>query len=153
MRASEVHCDFTVYRKVSVDTLETINDEIDKAPYTTSVPETILAAQAQGSCSDQTASMALGFNDDEYLKAREDNLARIMRIAQAQQKGAGAGAAAQDADGAALDNPAARGVKDMAVDPKAAADEKAISQDACSSNRTVRRLFEGRANNYGKYVW
>jgi hypothetical protein len=117
--------------KVSVDTLETIDNEIENASYTTSEPDVILKALEAGSVGDKTASMALGFDEQEYLKARDDHLARIMRIAQAQQKGAGAGAEAQqDANGQPLDNPAARGVKDLAADPNAAAQEKKVAQDA-----------------------
>jgi hypothetical protein len=118
--------------KVSVDTMEKIDKEIEAVSYTTSQPDVILKALEAGSVGDQTASMALGFDKDEYLKARDDHMARILRIAQAQMKGVGAGAEAQNANGPAnapVANPAARGVADLAADPNAAPNEKAAAQN------------------------
>ena len=47
--------------KVSVEMIDAINKEVDEAPYTTSDPDTIVAAVTNGLAGDQTASMALGF--------------------------------------------------------------------------------------------
>ena len=73
--------------KVSVGDIQAIYKEIDDAPYATSDPTTIIAAVEAGLCGEKTASMALGFNDDEHIQARADHAARAIRILQAQQKG------------------------------------------------------------------
>ena len=72
--------------KISVGDIQAIFDEIDKAPYATSDPTTIIAAVEAGLCGEKTGSMALGFNDDEHIQARADHAARAIRILQAQQK-------------------------------------------------------------------
>ena len=46
--------------KVSVGDIQAIFDEIDKAPYATSDPTTIIAAVEAGLCGEKTAAMALG---------------------------------------------------------------------------------------------
>jgi hypothetical protein len=101
--------------KVAVDVLEKINKEIDSAEYTTSDPETIIKAKDAGLVGEQVASMALGFKPDEYLQAQEDHLARIVRIAQAQAEGGGAGAEGKTTG--ELENPAARGLPDLSDNP------------------------------------
>ena len=73
--------------KISVGDIQAIFEEIDNAPYATSDPTTIIAAVEAGLCGEKTGSMALGFNDDEHIQAREDHAARAIRILQAQQKG------------------------------------------------------------------
>ena len=73
--------------KISVGDIQAIFDEIDKAPYATSDPTTIIAAVEAGLCGEKTGSMALGFNDDEHIQARADHAARAIRILQAQQRG------------------------------------------------------------------
>jgi hypothetical protein len=108
--------------KVSVDTMEKINKEIETSPYTTSDPDVILKAKEAGSVSDETASLALGFNKDESDKAKEDQIQRLERIAIAQSKGGGMGANAR------LENPAARGLNDMAVDPDAEANQEKVGK-------------------------
>lgn len=123
--------------KVSIDVLEKIDREIDKAPYTTSTPEIILQAREQGIVGEKTASMALGFNDDEYIQAQKDHLARIERIAEAQSAGLGAAASAKGIIPGKNDNPAARGEPDLASDPAAQAkDEKTQSQDTTLEDTT-----------------
>ena len=72
--------------KISVGDIQAIFDEIDKAPYATSDPTTIIAAVEAGLCGEKTGSMALGFNDDEHIQARADHAARAIRILQAQQR-------------------------------------------------------------------
>ena len=54
--------------KVSVDDLEAINQEVDSAHYTNSDPLTIIQAVQAGLVGEKTGSMALGFDDDEYLR-------------------------------------------------------------------------------------
>lgn len=102
--------------KVDLPTLEKIEQEIDKADYTTSDPRTIIDSKNAGLVGEQTASTALGFDKDEYLKAREDHVARVKRIAESQ--GALAGK-----------NPAARGVPDLATDIQGGSTEKELSRE------------------------
>lgn len=96
--------------KVSTNTLQTIFKEIDEAPYTTSDPDVIRTAKEAGLCGEKVASMALGFNPDEYLTAREDHTARIKRIAEAQ--------------GQNKTDPGARGVLDLSANPESAGREE-----------------------------
>jgi hypothetical protein len=98
--------------RVSVGTMEEINAEIDNANYTTSDPDVIMLAQEKGLCGEQTASVALGFDKNEYKQAQADHMARIERIAVAQTQGFGA-----------------RGVPDLETDPNAAVAEKAATRD------------------------
>lgn len=117
--------------KVNVDRLTTINQEIDEAPYTTSDPKVIEMAKEQGLCSSKTASMALGFEDDEYIQAETDHLERIKRIAQAQ------GVERQNAVG----DPASRGVADLSADPaNAGKGEKELSRNTDLQDTTRSRV-------------
>ncbi len=112
--------------KISVDDLESINKEIDAAPYTTSDWNTIIQSVINGVCGEKTASIALGFDDDEYLQARKDHADRAVRVLQAQVK---VGATAGGKSGLPGD-PASRGVPDLSTDPNnAPTDEKTVSQD------------------------
>jgi len=115
--------------KISVDDLESINKEIDAAPYTTSDWNTIIQSVINGVCGEKTASIALGFDDDEYLQARKDHADRAVRVLQAQVKVGAAGKAGGPPTVAGTD-PAARGVPDLSTDPaNAGTDEKTTSQD------------------------
>jgi len=115
--------------KVSVERIERIHREIDASNYTTSDPKTIIDAKNAGLVGEKTASVALGFDDKEYLTAREDHTARILRIAAAQSSGDG------------NSDPAARGVKDLSADPAAAgSEEKAQSRDSTFRQDTSPRV-------------
>jgi hypothetical protein len=114
--------------KISVDELEEITREIDNAHYTTSDPNVIIQAVVNGACGAKTASIALGFDDDEYLAAREDHAARIARIAESQGK---------ENDGS---DPGARGVADLSANPNAGKDEKAASRDTTMQDTTAPRV-------------
>ena len=103
--------------KISIDKLDAIYKEIDTAPYTTSDPETIIAAKEAGLAGEQTASIALGFEDDEYLQAREDHIRRATEILKAQ-------ASVKTATDAG-----ARGVDDLSADSDAGKREKAESRN------------------------
>ncbi len=121
--------------KVSPDDLAEINKEIDKAPYTTSDWNTIIQAVINGVCGEQTASIALGFDDDEYKQARIDHAARAVRVLQAQQKVVGnlghqGTPAAVGPNAAPANDAAARGVPDLSPNPqKAGTLEKETTQD------------------------
>jgi hypothetical protein len=116
--------------KISMDDLAAINREIDTAHYTTSDPQTILQAVAGGVCGEKTGSVALGFDDDEYLKAREDHAERVKRIAESQGIGGDGGEG----------DPAARGVLDLSVNRRAGAEEKAASRNTDLRDTTAPRV-------------
>lgn len=118
--------------KVDLATLERIDREIDSANYTTSDPRTIIDSKNAGLVGEKTASIALGFDENEYLTARDDHIARIKRIAESQ--GALPGK-----------NPAARGVVDLAADTKGGSDEKELSRETDLEATTQPRVRgEGR---------
>ena len=107
--------------QVPVAVIDTIEKEIDSSDYLTSDPKTIEMAKEQGLVGDKTASIALGFTDEEHLTARKDHEARIKRIAEAQGG----------------DNPAARGNPDMSGDPAGdAKKEKTESRDTTLKDTT-----------------
>jgi hypothetical protein len=108
--------------KISVDDLETINKEIDAAHYTTSDPVTTIQAAQAGLVGEQTASVALGYDEDEYEKARADHAARLVRIA-----------ASQGAKG----DMGARGITDLSANPNAGEEEKAASRDTTLQGSTA----------------
>ena len=115
--------------KISAEDLEDINTEIKMTGYTTSDPEIIIKATEAGLVGEQTASKALGFDDDEYLIARKDHEIRIRRIKVSQTQGEGAGMEQ------------ARGDTDFSVDPKTGEDEKIEAKDTTLSdtkNKPVR---------------
>jgi hypothetical protein len=107
--------------RVKVDTLKKIHDEIDAAPYTTSDPDTIIKAkEAGGIVGNQTASIALGFNDDEFKQAEKDDIKKAAEIARLQGVAKGGGES----------DPAARGVPELSVNPSAGSDEKKNADDS-----------------------
>jgi hypothetical protein len=107
--------------KTPVDRIDAISKEIDAAKFTTSDPTTIIAAKEAGLVGTQTASIALGFDDDEYQQAEKDFIDRVSEIAKAQ-----AAASPKPAAG----DPGARGVKDLSADPaNAGSAEKAASRN------------------------
>lgn len=121
--------------KVDVGTIERINNEIDVSKYTTSDPDVIQMAREQGLAGEQVASIALGFEDDEYLQAQKDHLARVERIAKTQGLTPGGSDAA------------ARGVPDLSGDQASAASaEKAASRDNTLRDTTESRV-RGDAKN------
>jgi hypothetical protein len=107
--------------RVSVEVLDKIESEIDGANYTTSDPLVIIPAKDAGLVGEQTASIALGFDDNEYKTAQQDHMARVQRIAETQGVVADA---------------AARGVPDLGADPNAGAAEKTASRNTDTSGDT-----------------
>jgi hypothetical protein len=115
--------------KVSVDDLEAINKEIEGAHYTNGDPQTIIQAAQAGLVGEKTASIALGYDDNEYLAARQDHMDRVKRIAEAQGTVQGAS------------DPAARGVPDLSANPgRAGEDEKALSRQTDLRDTTAPRV-------------
>jgi hypothetical protein len=116
--------------KTSVDTLQQIETEIDEAPYTTSDPDIINQAKENGLVGEKTASIALGFDDNEYLVAREDHIQRIKRIAETQSNVSNS-----------TSNAAARGVDDLSDDPaNEGSEEKELSRDTDLMDSTAKRV-------------
>jgi hypothetical protein len=105
--------------KVNVDTMEKIFSEIDDAGYTTSDPDVIIQAKEAGLVGEQTASEALGFDEEEYLKARADHADRAARILAAQTSGS-------EAVGTNL---GARGVEDLASETSEGVEERGEATD------------------------
>lgn len=123
--------------RVKTGTLDNIFKEVEAAKYATSDPDTIVQAREAGLCGEQVASMALGFDDDEYLQARIDHAARASRILAAQT-------AASDAA-----NPAARGVEDISPDPsREGSEERAAATDTTLKETATKPVRgEGRASS------
>jgi hypothetical protein len=109
--------------RVSVSTLDDIFSEIDKAEYTTSNPEVIIRAQEVGLVGEQTASIALGFSEDEYLIAREDRLARAKALLDAQTESQ---IAAMEIKNESM---GARGIPELAMTNTEGVDERAEAND------------------------
>jgi hypothetical protein len=129
--------------KVNVETISKIFLEIDQADYTTSDPETILAAVEAGLCGEQTGSMALGFSSEEYIQARKDHAERAARVAQAQASVKGS----QNSMGG---DPAARGVPDLSENPaNAASEEKKQGRDRTLHDSKRRRVRGKGIKNQG----
>jgi hypothetical protein len=99
--------------KVKTEVLDEIMEDIDKVPYCTSDPKTIIAAKKQGLISDETGALALGGTPDEYKKAQEDQARRAAAIVAAQSDAA-----------------AARGNPDGSADPSSPDKEKEGASDA-----------------------
>jgi hypothetical protein len=73
--------------KVDTGTIDKIYSQIDQAGYATSDPDIIIRSVEAGLCGEKTASIAIGFDDSEYLVARADHIARAKAIVEAQQAG------------------------------------------------------------------
>lgn len=117
--------------RVSVDQLKKIHQEIDTNPYTTSDPKTIIDAKEAGIVGEQTASIALGFDDDEYLTAREDHIRRATEIAKVQ------GLAKGESD------PASRGVSDLSDDPASAGSKEKEASRNTDLNDSTKKPVRG----------
>ena len=111
--------------KIDVAQMEKIYQEIDSSDYTTSDPQVIIQAAQAGLCGEKVASMALGFDEEEYLQARVDHAARIARIQ-----------AAQTAPEEQEKNPAARGLTDLDPDPESGKEERAAATDTTLKEST-----------------
>lgn len=124
--------------RVEVATLDTIFEEIDKAKYVTSDVETIIKARDAGLVGEQLASVALGFPATEYLTAREDHLARVLRVKEAQT-------APGDES-----NLAARGVPDLDAEAASGKIERAEATDTTlrdTSEKPTRGSGQAQENN------
>lgn len=112
--------------KVSPETLDKIKKEIEASKGGSSDPKTIAGDVEIGILSAGTASVLRAYPEDEAAKAQAERAIRLAAMASAQATGPSlTAAAAKEAtaeDEALLPaNPAARGIADAAVDPKAEA--------------------------------
>lgn len=105
--------------KINTATIDKIFTQIDAADYATSDPEIIIRAQEAGLVGEKTASIAIGFSDDEYIQARQDHTERAKRIMEAQQQGKQNG----------TEGAAARGVEDVDTNPESGKDERKEASD------------------------
>jgi len=122
--------------KIDPDTVKKIQSEIDAAKFTTADPEVIIDAKEAGLVGEQLASIALGFPENEYLKAREDHAARLKLIAEQ-----------QGVDQAPF-GAASRGVVDLDDDPASSgSNEKELSRDTDLQDTTKSRTRGDGKNN------
>jgi hypothetical protein len=117
--------------KVKVDQLQKIHKEIDSNPYTTSDPKTIIDAKEAGIVGEKTASIALGFDDNEYLVAREDHIRRATEIAKVQGIAKGG------------NDPGSRGVSDLSSDPDNAGSKEKEASRNTDLNDTTKKPVRG----------
>ena len=111
--------ELSVGKKVSVEVLAKIKQEIDKAKAYVIDPEVVQKDVEVGLVDLETASELRGYPKGSVDKAKEDHAARLARIATSQAPGKGAGASADQA---------ARGVPDQG-NPGAGSQEKTQSKD------------------------
>jgi hypothetical protein len=151
--------------KIDTDQLSAIFDEIDTAEYTTSDPETIIRAHEAGIVGDETASKAIGFDEDEYIQAREDHVSRATRVLEAQAevglkaKIAEAQAAAagefgpvgggEEDDQLGVDRAGARGVDDLALERDEGKQEREEANDTTLSD-TNKKPVRGPGKSLNK---
>jgi hypothetical protein len=103
--------------KVSKETMDRIENEIEKAPGLTSDATQISQDLLSGIVDKVTAAKLRGYPEDVVEKANKEHIERLKEIQIAQAPGGGTGKA--------LDNPAARGVPEASANPLAdAAKEK-----------------------------
>jgi hypothetical protein len=121
--------------KIGTEMMDEIFAEIDKADYATSDPEIIIRAREAGLVGEQTASVALGFDEEEYLQARADHIERVKRISEAQSSG--------DAD----DNPAARGVDDLSGEPATEGKEERAKATETTLSESIEKPVRGEGRN------
>lgn len=106
------------HRVTSVE-LDKIKTEIDKAKVVDVLVEKIEKDVTGGYLAKEYAAELRGYPEDSVEKAQKEQVERIKLIQLSQQKGAGTGAAAnpdQPSNGG-LQNPAARGLKDLSANP------------------------------------
>jgi hypothetical protein len=124
--------------KINVETMDDIFSEVDKADYTTSDPTIIIQAKEAGLVSERTASMALGFSEDEYLQARKDHTERAARILLAQTS-------ARQAGGEDTESAGARGVEDISAEPTGEGKEERGQATETALKETTKKPQRGEA--------
>lgn len=103
---------------ISNDTLITINKEIEDAKAASSNPGTLATDLTMGLVGQKTAAELRDYPENEAEAAALDHAARLARIQASQTS--------PDTANVSSDNPAARGLSDLAVDPKIEASQEKI---------------------------
>lgn len=123
--------------KASTATIDRIFKEIESADYATSDPDIIMRAVESGLCGEKTGSVAIGFDENEYLQAREDHAERAKRVLEAQT--------ARNAN-----NPAARGLGDLDEDKGSGKREREeVNDTTLSDDKTSPTRGEGKSLRKG----
>lgn len=118
----------TIGFKVSPETMEKIESEIDSSPVVIVQPEILAKDVENGLVGVDFASQVRGYPKGEVEKAKKDHADKLARISMYQNKGGVPGKEEDDDEG--LDNPEARGMgKDMGGMPNGAKMEKEMSQN------------------------
>jgi len=128
--------------KVSVDTLDRIYKEVETANYTTSDPEVIIKSREAGLVGEQTASIALGFSDNEYLQARKDHMERISRIKEAQS-----GDEETESSEGNKDRAGARGLTDVSSDPATEGKEEKEESRDVTMRESIKKPVRGEGRD------
>jgi hypothetical protein len=116
--------------KINTATIDTIFKEIDNANYMTSDPEIIIRSHESGLVGGETASRAIGFDEKEWNKAKQDHIERVQSIAEAQAPKEPEVAEGEEEDEEGTEGGmAARGVKDLDPDPESGKKERAAASD------------------------
>ena len=113
----------TLGPKVSLETMQKINEEIDSSVGVETSSQTIRNDVEAGLLSLETAAKMRGYPVGEVEKAKKDHAERLVRIQMAQTS--------------KEDRPAARGLPDLDPNPESADDEKQESQDSTKQDSTA----------------
>lgn len=126
-----------LFGEISSSTLDTIEDEIDRAAIVQSDSETLDRDVAGGLIDPDGASQARGYPAGSAEKAQEAQAKRLAIIAISQAKAGGAGAAANVTNDDDLPNAQARGVPDLSANADDSNDEKVASKDNMRTAQTA----------------
>ena len=107
-KTSKKNLALALFTGESVETLITIEREIETSPVADARPEAIVAHHGAGMVSDETASVALGYEEGEAAKAADDAAERTKAIVEAQ-------ASVKEATG--MEKPGARSNSLKSIDP------------------------------------
>jgi hypothetical protein len=126
--------------KTDPQVIDRIFKQIDEAGYATSDPDIIIRSVEAGLCGEETGSLAIGFDEEEYLKAREDHINRAKAIAEAQ-------ASVKQPE----ENMAARGVEDLDIDKNSGeAEREEVSNKDMNADRTDNTRGDGKSLKKGE---
>jgi hypothetical protein len=110
---------------VSKETLDKIDNEIDKAINLTADPDVVAKDVENQLVDPETASLLRGYPEGSAEKAEEAHSRRLARISEAQSK--------------PDDDAQARGVADLGTNPQAGSEEKTASRDNTQNGDVVDR--------------
>lgn len=120
--------------KLSSKRMSAIVKDIENANYATSDPQVVKIAHELGLVGNKTASISLGYDEDEHVEAQKDRAKRVALTKEAQTPGG-------------LQNPAARGVPDEGVAPGTEASEEKEESRNMDENEESRVPVRGEGQN------